>query len=119
MKKLYVYIPNKGLKMNKLILIMMFCSLFSNDLQTTDRIKITQNSKVEIYSALFWKPCKEAKLLLQSRGIDFDIKMVTFSKNKFDKMVKRTGGKTSVPQIFVDDKYLGGLLELKSYYTKK
>ena len=34
-------------------------------------------------------------------------------------MAKLTGGKTSVPQIFVDDKYFGGLLALKDYYKEK
>ena len=34
-------------------------------------------------------------------------------------MADRTGGKTSVPQIFVDDKYFGGLKELKEYYKVK
>ena len=34
-------------------------------------------------------------------------------------MSKRTGGKISVPQIFVDDKYFGGLAELISYYKEK
>jgi len=32
-------------------------------------------------------------------------------------MKKRTGGKNSVPQIFVDDKYLGGLIELKNIFV--
>ena len=97
----------------------MLCSLFANDSQTTEIFNITQNSKVEIYSALFWAPCKEAKSLLQSRGIDFDTKMITFSRNRVEEMVKRTGGKTSVPQIFVDNKYFGGLTELMSYYKEK
>ena len=34
-------------------------------------------------------------------------------------MKEKTGGKTSVPQIFVDDKYFGSLLELKEYYKEK
>ena len=34
-------------------------------------------------------------------------------------MAKKTGGNTSIPQIFVDDKYFGGLLELKEYYKEK
>jgi len=33
-------------------------------------------------------------------------------------MAKRTGGQTSVPQIFVDDKYFGGLSELKKYFMQ-
>jgi len=45
--------------------------------------------------------------------------MITFSRNKTEEMVKRTSGKTSVPQIFVDNKYFGGLTELISYYKEK
>ena len=97
----------------------MISSLFADEAQIVGEINITQKSKVEVYTALFWAPCKEAKALLQSRGIDFDAKMVTFSRKKVNEMVKRTGGKTSVPQIFVDDKYFGGLDELKSYYKDK
>ena len=96
----------------------MIGSLFANDSQTTEVVNITQNSKVEVYTALFWAPCKEAKLLLQSRGIDFDAIMVTFSRKKVNEMAKRTGGKTFVPQIFVDDQYFGGLAELISYYKE-
>jgi glutaredoxin len=33
-------------------------------------------------------------------------------------MSQKTGGDISVPQIFVDDKYFGGLLELKRYYKE-
>ena len=105
--------------MKKLILILMVGSLFANDSQTIEVVNITQNSKVEIYSALFWTPCKEAKVLLQSRGIDFDVILVTFFRKKTNEMAKRTGGKTSVPQIFVDDQYFGGLAELISYYKEK
>jgi hypothetical protein len=39
--------------MKKLILILMLGSMFANDSQTTEVFNITQNSKVEIYSALF------------------------------------------------------------------
>ena len=39
--------------MKKIILIMMMGSLFANDTQTIEEVNITQNSKVEIYSALF------------------------------------------------------------------
>ena len=105
--------------MKKLILILMVGSLFADEAQTVEVINITQESKVEVYTALFWAPCKEAKVLLQSRGIDFDTKMVTFSRKRVNEMEKRTGGKTFVPQIFVDDKYFGGLTELISYYKDK
>ncbi len=98
----------------------MICSLFAEKVESVEEIKITQESKVLIYTNLFWAPCKEAKKLLQSRGIDYSTKLVTFSKKKsINEMAKKTGGKTSIPQIFVDDKYFGGLLELKEYYKEK
>ena len=97
----------------------MIGSLFAVETKTVEIINITKESQVEVYTALFWKPCKEAKELLQSRGIEFDAKMVTFSRTKVNDMAKRTGGKTSVPQIFVDDKYFGGLEELIFYYKEK
>ena len=97
----------------------MIGSLFASETQNVDVINITKESKVEVYTALFWAPCREAKVLLQSRGIDFDTKMVTFSRKKVKEMATRTGGKTSVPQIFVDDQYFGGLAELISYYKEK
>ena len=105
--------------MKKLILMLMVGSLFADETKTTGVINITKKSKVEVYTALFWAPCREAKALLQSRGIDFDAKMVTFSRKKANEMAKRTSGKTSVPQIFVDEKYFGGLAELISYYKEK
>ena len=105
--------------MKKIISTMLLGSLLSAQLKTENVINITNASKVEVYSALFWAPCKEAKLLLQSRGIEFDTKTITFSRKKFEEMIKRTGGKKSVPQIMVDDKYIGGLTELKLYYKDK
>tara|TARA_Y100000590_G_scaffold434196_1_gene552136 strand:- start:847 stop:951 length:105 start_codon:yes stop_codon:yes gene_type:complete len=34
-------------------------------------------------------------------------------------MAEKTGGKTYVPQIFIDDRYFGSLKELKNYYKNK
>ena len=102
--------------MKKTIWILMICSLFANKVEKNEVINITKESKVLVYSNLFWAPCKEAKALLQSRGIDYSTKVITFSKKSVKEMANKTGGKTSVPQIFVDDKYFGGLSELKEYF---
>lgn len=102
--------------MKKTIWILMICSLFANKVEKNEVINITKESKVLVYSNLFWAPCKEAKTLLQSRGIDYSTKLITFSKKSVKEMANKTGGKTSVPQIFVDDKYFGGLSELKEYF---
>ena len=97
----------------------MVCSLFAEKVENIEEINITQESRVLVYTNLFWAPCREAKALLQSRGIDYSTKLVTFSRKNVNEMATKTGGKTSVPQIFVDDKYFGGLLELKKYYKEK
>ncbi len=96
----------------------MFCGLFAEK-KFEEEINITNESKVLIYTNLFWPPCKEAKALLQSRGIDYSTKLITFSRKRSSEMAELTGGKTSVPQIFVDDKYFGGLSELKDYYKEE
>ena len=105
--------------MKKLIFILMVCSLFAEKVESVEAIHITQESKVLVYTNLFWTPCKEAKMLLQSRGIDYNTKLITFSKKSINEMAEKTGVKTYVPQIFVDDKYFGGLKELKEYYKVK
>ncbi len=102
--------------MKKLIILLMVGSLFSSEIVIDKGINITKKSKVLIYTNLFWAPCKEAKALLQSRGIEYSTKLVTFSKKNVKDMAKKTGGEVSVPQIFIDNKYFGGLLELKNYY---
>ena len=102
--------------MKKIIWILMICGLFANKVDKNEVINITKGSKVLVYTNLFWTPCKEAKMLLQSRGIDYSTKFITFSRKSAQEMSNKTGGKTSVPQIFVDDKYFGGLSELKEYF---
>ena len=101
--------------MKKVLFILVFGLMSA---QTTESINITKDSKVEVYSALFWAPCKEAKKLLQSRGIDYTTKMITFSRKNTKELVAKTGGKSSLPQIFVDDNHFGGLSELKSYFKQ-
>ena len=105
--------------MKKILLTLMICSLFANSVENNEVINITKKSKVLIYTNLFWAPCKEAKALLQSRGIDYSSKLITFSRTSVNELAKKTDGKTYVPQIFVDDKYFGGLKELKEYYKVK
>ena len=83
------------------------------------KLKSLLQAKVEIYTTLFWGACNEAKALLQSRGIEFESHMVTFSRKTTAEMKKRTGGKKFVPQIMIDDHYFGGLAELIVYFKDK
>ena len=97
----------------------IICFAFAADTPINGAINITSESKVEMYTALFWGACNEAKTLLQSRGIEFESHMVTFSRKTTAEMKKRTGGKKFVPQIMIDDHYFGGLTELIVYFKDK
>ena len=72
--------------MKKLIFTLMVCGLFAEKVESVEEINITQESKVLVYTNLFWTPCKEAKMLLQSRGIDYNTKLITFSKKSINEM---------------------------------
>ena len=82
-------------------------------------IEITAKSDVLVYSNYFWPPCDEAKALLQSRGIDYSEKKITFSRKRSTELAKLSGGNTYTPQMIVDGKYFGGLKKLKSYFSEK
>jgi len=105
--------------MKKTLCMLIVCGLFAHKVEKNELINISKTSKVLVYTNLFWAPCKEAKELLQSRGIDYSTKLITFSKKSISEMAEKTGGKTYVPQIFIDDHYFGGLKELKEYYKVK
>ena len=101
------------------LIVLLSAYAFAGSISLDKEIKITSSSKVEMYTALFWVPCNEAKALLKSRGIEFESHMVTFSRKTIVEMKKRTCGKTFVPQIMVDDNYFGGLAELIVYFKDK
>ncbi len=96
-----------------ILLMSFFC--FAEE----SKIEITKESKVTVYSNYFWAPCDEAKELLRSRGIDYDVKTITFSRKKTEELAKLTGGNTSTPQLIVDGKLFGGLKKLKAYFSDK
>ncbi len=68
--------------------------------------------KVEIYSSMLCPFCYRAKKLLTEKGADFEEIDVTMNAGRKREMVQRAGGRTSVPQIFIDDEHIGGCDEL-------
>ena len=69
-------------------------------------------AKVEIYSTLFCPYCARAKSLLSKKGVEYQNIDVMEDSAKRDEMFKRSGGRTSVPQIFIDGTHIGGSDEL-------
>ena len=68
--------------------------------------------KVEIYSSMLCGFCYRAKKLLKQKGVDFEEIEVTMNAGRKREMIQRAGGRTSVPQIFIDDHHVGGFDDL-------
>ncbi|MBT3916370.1 MAG: glutaredoxin 3 [Rhodospirillaceae bacterium] len=69
-------------------------------------------AKVEIYTSPFCGFCYRAKGLLENKGVDFDEIDITFHPSRHSEMLGRANGQRTVPQIFVDDKHVGGCDDL-------
>ena len=69
-------------------------------------------AKVEIYTSALCGFCTAAKRLLDSKNINYTEIDVTFDRPTRQAMTERAGGKTSVPQIFVDNVGIGGCDDL-------
>ncbi|MDQ7070429.1 MAG: glutaredoxin 3 [Rhodobacterales bacterium] len=67
---------------------------------------------VEIYSSPLCGFCHAAKRLLNSKGIEFTEVNVLTSPGRKPEMIQRSGGRTSVPQIFIGDAHVGGCDDL-------
>lgn len=69
-------------------------------------------AKVEIYTSPFCGFCFRAKGLLESKSVAFEEIDVMMDGARKSEMVERAGGRTSVPQIFIDGHHVGGCDEL-------
>ena len=69
-------------------------------------------AKVEIYTSMLCGYCHAAKRLLKERGAQFVEYDVGCDAEKRGGMIERAGGKTTVPQIFIDGRHVGGCDEL-------
>ncbi len=65
-------------------------------------------AKVEIYTRIFCGYCTRAKRLLDAKGVDYEEIDVTMDRERRNEMVQRAPGAMTVPQIFIDDRHVGG-----------
>ena len=67
---------------------------------------------VELYTTMFCPYCARARALLERKGIDYTEIDIIEEPARRDEMVRRAGGRTSVPQIFINGEHIGGSDEL-------
>ncbi len=69
-------------------------------------------AKVEIYTSPFCGYCARAKRLLSQKGVDYVEYDVLADESLRPTMESRAGGRTTVPQIFIDGRHVGGCDDL-------
>ena len=69
-------------------------------------------AKVEIYTTPFCPYCYRAKALLAGKGVEFEEVDAPHGSAARRVAIERSGGRTTVPQIFINGRSIGGSDEL-------
>lgn len=65
-------------------------------------------AKVDIYTTNYCPYCVRAKALLNNKGVKYTEHDVTGKDEERIKLVEKSGGRKTVPQIFINDVAYGG-----------
>lgn len=68
--------------------------------------------KVEIFTKMFCPYCMRAKALLDKKGVSAEEIAVDRGGEIKQQMIQRAGGRTTVPQIFIGGRHIGGCDDL-------
>ena len=71
-------------------------------------------ARVEIYTKSFCPYCARAKRLLEEKGVAYEENEISGGGDKREEMIQRAGGRTTVPQIFIEGRHIGGSDDLAS-----
>jgi glutaredoxin 3 len=69
-------------------------------------------AKIEIYTKTFCGYCWRARDLLESKGVTYEEYVIDGGGPKREEMIQRANGRTTVPQIFIDGRHVGGCTDL-------
>ena len=65
-------------------------------------------ARVEIYTKFMCPYCARAKRLLEEKGVDYEETEISMGGARRAEMIQRANGRTTVPQIFIDGRHIGG-----------
>jgi glutaredoxin 3 len=68
--------------------------------------------KIEVYSTAVCPYCVAAKNFLKAKGLSWEEVRVDTDPVQRDTMLARSGGRRTVPQIFVNNQHVGGYDDL-------
>ena len=75
-------------------------------------------AKIEIYTTSYCGYCDKAKNLLKSKNIDFTEIELKTQEDRIN-LVEKANGRKTVPQIFINDKLIGGYDDLNKLNLEK
>ena len=64
--------------------------------------------RVEIYTKFGCPYCARAMRLLDGKGVDYEEYELNTMRGKREEMLERAPGRTTVPQIFINGRHVGG-----------
>ncbi|MGL4541165.1 MAG: glutaredoxin 3 [Polymorphobacter sp.] len=65
-------------------------------------------ARIEVYTKFFCPYCTRAMSLLKRKGAQFEEIDISMGGARRTEMIERSGGRTTVPQIFIDGQAIGG-----------
>lgn len=73
---------------------------------------MSSTPEVTMYSTAFCGYCQRARNLLERKGVSVNEIKVDENAAERETMLKRSGGRRTVPQIFIGDRHVGGYDDL-------
>jgi glutaredoxin 3 len=70
--------------------------------------------RVVIYGDEYCAYCAAARMLFTRKGVPFEDVVVSRDPARFDEMLAKSGGRRSIPQVFIADVHIGGFDDLSS-----
>ena len=74
-------------------------------------------AKIEIYTRTTCPYCIRAKQLLENKGQNWEEIDLEISPERTEEMLQRSGGRKTVPEIFIDGTLIGGFDDLAALET--
>ena len=71
-------------------------------------------ASVVIYTRQFCGYCSAAKKLLETKGVTYQEHDATYTPEVRQEMIKRANGRSTFPQIFINDHHVGGCDDLQA-----
>ena len=69
-------------------------------------------AEIEIYTRMFCPYCTRARALLRDKRVAFVDIDIEEEPERRAEMIRRAGGRTTVPQIFINGEHIGGCDDL-------